>query len=143
MTMKSKIPQPTFLVPRAVGRSEADMIAGGHAEQLHLFRKTMTEPTKQLFIAMLALFDQKNIDQTQYARVADILRAMGYEPKVRNDGFRFIVCYLASASSSFSYAIAHCVKRIEPVLIRGEMSLIWQKVCVVSDNMATLATDFH
>ena len=84
--MKSKQAPGTFLVPRTIGRSEADMIARGHAVQLDLFRETLTHRAKLQIIAMMALSDPKHLDRTHYAKVADILRAMGYEPEIRKDG---------------------------------------------------------
>lgn len=84
--MKSKHPPASFLVPRAIGRSEGDMVALGHGEQLELFREALTRPAKVQIIAMMGLSDPKRLDRTQSAKVADILRAMGYEPDTRADG---------------------------------------------------------
>jgi hypothetical protein len=69
-------------VPRAIGRSEGDMIAHGHGEQLELFRETLTRPAKLQLIAMMGLSEPKRLDRSQYAKVADILRAMGYGPDI-------------------------------------------------------------
>lgn len=57
--MKSKHPPASFLVPRAIGRSEGDMIAQGHAEQLDLFRETLTRRAKLQVIAMMGLSDPR------------------------------------------------------------------------------------
>lgn len=84
--MKTKHAPASFLVPRAIGRSEGDMIAHGHGEQLELFRETLTRPAKLQLIAMMGLSEPKRLDRSQYSKVADILRAMGYEPDLRTDG---------------------------------------------------------
>lgn len=84
--MKSKQAAPSVLVPRFIGRSEGDMVSEGKWEQLDLFRETLTRPAKLQVIAMLALANPKHLDQSQEAKVADIARAMGYEPTVRADG---------------------------------------------------------
>jgi hypothetical protein len=85
--MKSKSAAPSVLVPRFIGRSESDMVAHGHGEQLDLFREVLTRPAKVQVVAMFALSDPKHLDRPQYARIADILRAMGYEQKdIRADG---------------------------------------------------------
>jgi hypothetical protein len=84
--MKSTRPPASFLVPRALGRSETDMVARGYGEQLELFREVLTRQAKVQIIAMMGLSDPKHLDRTQYAKVADILRAMGYEPVTRADG---------------------------------------------------------
>lgn len=87
--MKTKHAPASFLVPRAIGRSEGDMIAHGHGEQLELFRETLTRPAKLQIIAMMGLSDPNKLDRSQYAKVADILRAMGYEQDNRADGVAF------------------------------------------------------
>jgi len=84
--MKSKTAAPSVLVPRFIGRSEGDMVAHSHVEQLQLFRETLTRPAKVQVIAMMALSDPKRLDKPQYAKVADIARSMGYEPYQRADG---------------------------------------------------------
>lgn len=84
--MKSKQVQASFLVPRTIGRSESDMLAHGHAEQLDLFREALTRPAKLQIIAMMGLSNPKRMDRPQCARVADILRTMGYQPDIRTDG---------------------------------------------------------
>ena len=63
--MKSKHPPASFLVPRVIGRSEADMTARGYAEQLDLFRETLTRPAKVQILAMMALSDAKHLDNEQ------------------------------------------------------------------------------
>lgn len=84
--MKSKQPPASFLVPRAIGRSEGDMVAHGHAVQLDLFRETLTRRAKVQVIAMMGLSDPKHLDRSQHAKIADILRMMGYEQDIRADG---------------------------------------------------------
>ena len=84
--MKSKQAPESFLVPRALGRSEGDMHARGQVEQLELFRETLTRPAKIQIVAMMALSNPKRLDKTQYAKIADILRTMGYETTLRADG---------------------------------------------------------
>ena len=88
--MKTKHAPASFLVPQAIGRSEGDMIAHGHGEQLELFRETLTRPAKLQLIAMMGLSEPKHLDRSQYAKIADILRAMGYEPNIRQDGATFL-----------------------------------------------------
>lgn len=78
--MKSKTAQTTFPVPQAVGRTEADLIARGRTQQLKLFRETLTPRARLQVYAMMSLADPKKMDQVVYARIADIARAMGYEP---------------------------------------------------------------
>lgn len=85
--MKSKQPPGTFIVPQAIGRSEADMVKHGDAEQLELFREALTIPATLQIIAMMGLSDPKHLDRPQYARVADIARAIGYQPDIRADGY--------------------------------------------------------
>ena len=84
--MKSKQAAQSFLVPRFMGRSEADMTARGHAEQLELFRETLTRPGKIQVLAMLALSDPKRLDHPNDAKIADIAGAMGYERSLNTDG---------------------------------------------------------
>ena len=84
--MKSKQPPTSFLVPSSLGRSESDMVAYGHGEQLDLFRKDLPPRTRLQIYAMMGLSDQNNLDKTQSAKIADILRAMGYNPDNRADG---------------------------------------------------------
>jgi hypothetical protein len=84
--MKSRHPLTSFFVPRAIGRSEGDMIAHGHGEQLDLFREVLTRQAKVQIIAMMGLSDPKHLDRSQYAKIADILRTMGYETSLRADG---------------------------------------------------------
>jgi len=86
--MKARQPKPTFMVARAIGRSEADMTARGQREQLELFREVLTRPAKVQVLAMMALSEAKDLDRAQSARVADIAKAMGYEPLERADGKR-------------------------------------------------------
>jgi len=81
--MKSKEARSSFLVPRCVGRSEADMIARGMGRQLELFRETLTPAAKIQVLAMLALSDPKQLDHETYAKIADIARAMGYEQDIK------------------------------------------------------------
>ena len=84
--MKSKQIASSFLVTRFVGRSEGDMVAQGYVEQLDLYRETLTIRATLQVIAMMGLSDPKHLDETQYARVADIAEAMGYERDQRKDG---------------------------------------------------------
>jgi len=77
--MRSKEPKPSFLVPRWIGRSEADMVSQKYQVQLDLFREILTPQTKLQILAMLALSDPKHLDKPTAARVADIARTMGYE----------------------------------------------------------------
>lgn len=83
--MKSKTAPASFLVPRALGRAEGDMVAQDRGEQLDLFRETLTRRAKLQTIAMMGLSDPKRLDRSQYAKVADILRVMGYEADVRKE----------------------------------------------------------
>jgi len=78
--MKTKEARSSFLVPRAVGRSEADMVRRGLNEQLDLFREILTPPAQLQVLAMLALSDPKQLDKAASAKVADIARTMGHEP---------------------------------------------------------------
>jgi len=84
--MKSKHALSSFMAPRFTGRAEADMTAKGLSEQLELFREALSRPAKLQILAMLALSDPQHLDQSQSAKVADILRAMGYETSLRGDG---------------------------------------------------------
>lgn len=80
MDMKLKEARESFLVPRWVGRSEADMVARRMGEQLYLFKEVLTPPAKVQVLAMLALSDPKQMDRPASAKVADIARTMGHEP---------------------------------------------------------------
>ena len=86
--MKSKQAAHTFLVPRFVGRSEADMTARGkeQAEQLELFRETLTRQAKVQVLAMLALSNPKRLDSPNDAKIADIAEAMGYDRSPNQEG---------------------------------------------------------
>jgi len=84
--MKSKQAAPSTLVPRFIGRSEGDLVSEGRWKQLDLFRETLTRPAKVQVIAMMALSDPKRLESEQEAKIADIARAMGYEPDIRADG---------------------------------------------------------
>lgn len=77
--MKSKNAAPSFLVPRFIGRSEADMIAKGHSEQLDIFRENLTRRNLVQVLGMLSLTDQRHLDQPTAAKIADVAEAMGYE----------------------------------------------------------------
>lgn len=92
--MKLKQSPASFLVPRALGRSEGDMVAHGHAVQLELFRETLTRRAKVQIVAMMGLSDPKNLDKEQSAKIADILRAMGYDPDIRADGYSTFASWL-------------------------------------------------
>jgi len=70
----------SFLVPRFIGRSEADMVARGIGPQLDLFRETMTPQAQLQVLAMLALSDPRQLDRAASAKVAEIARTMGYQP---------------------------------------------------------------
>lgn len=80
--MKSKTARASFSVPLAVPRTEGDLVSRGdsHARQLKLFRETLTPRAKLQVYAMMSLADPMKMDQVIYARIADIARAMGYEP---------------------------------------------------------------
>lgn len=83
--MKSKIGQSRFVVPRTVGRSQADFVARvqrgeDYGEQLELFRETLTPRARLQVYAMMSLADPKQLDKRVEARIVDIARAMGYEP---------------------------------------------------------------
>jgi len=84
--MKGKEARSSFLVPRPLGRTEADLVARGYGKQLDLFRETLTPPAFVQVLAMLALSDPKQLDRGTIARVADIARTMGYEPDKRANG---------------------------------------------------------
>ena len=87
--MKSKQAPPSYLVPKALGRSDGDLLRHGSGQQLDLFRETLTNQAMLQIIAMMGLSDtkgKKRLDTSQSAKVADIARAMGYEPKKRADG---------------------------------------------------------
>lgn len=83
--MKSKTAQATFVVPRPIGRSQADFVAKvlrgeNYGKQLELFRETLTPRARLQVYAMMSLADPKQLDKRNYAKVIDIARAMGYEP---------------------------------------------------------------
>jgi hypothetical protein len=78
--MKAKEARPSFLAPRFIGRSEADMVRRGLEKQLDLFRETLTPPAKLQVLAMLALSDPKELDRETRAKIADIAKTMGHEP---------------------------------------------------------------
>ncbi len=78
--MKSKDAAPVIMVPRFLGRGESDMVARGMERQLDLFREIVTPQAKLQVMAMMALSNPKQLDQPQRARVADIAKAMGYQP---------------------------------------------------------------
>lgn len=83
--MKSKIGQNQFIVPRTVGRSQSDFVAGirkgeDYGEQLELFRDILKPQARLQVYAMMSLADPKRLDKRIEARIADIARAMGYQP---------------------------------------------------------------
>jgi hypothetical protein len=86
--MKAQQPKASFLIARAMGRTEADLTKRDQAEQLELFREVLTRPAKVQVLAMMALSDPRHLDRAQSAKVADIARAMGYAPLKRADGKR-------------------------------------------------------
>jgi len=51
-----------------------------------MFRSAMSRKAKLLLVALLGLSDQDHLDRPQYAKIADVLRAMGYTPDERPDG---------------------------------------------------------
>lgn len=91
--MKSRHAMMSFPVPRFLGRTEGDMTAHGHAEQLELFRETVTRRAKLQIMAMRALSDPKQLDKPQYSKIAPIAEAMGYE-RISRDGHQVFSAFV-------------------------------------------------
>lgn len=81
--MKSKKAAASFVIPRTLGRSEADMTAKDLTEQLDLFRQVLDRSAKLQVLAMMALSNQTALDGQQVAKIADIAKAMGYDQRIR------------------------------------------------------------
>ena len=82
--MKSRHAMLSFPVPQFLGRTEADMTAHGHGEQLELFREVLTRRARLQIYAMMGLTDPKQMDKLQRARAADIADAMGYDRAIKS-----------------------------------------------------------
>jgi len=62
------------------------LVAQENERDADFFRATLTPRIRLQIYVMMGLSDPKHLDRTQSAKVADILRAMGYEPSLRADG---------------------------------------------------------
>lgn len=78
--MKAKEPSPLFPVPLTTGRTESDLTEHGTQRELDGFRATLPPSARVQVYTMMALTDPKHMDRPQQARVADIARAMGFQP---------------------------------------------------------------
>ena len=81
--MKSKRLPSTWTTPPTLVRSDGYLTQHGTDRQLDLFREILTPQAMLQVIIMLGLSDPKHLDRPQYAKIADILRGMGYDPAER------------------------------------------------------------
>jgi len=84
--MKSKRLPSTWTTPPTLVRSDGYLTQHGTDRQLDLFREILTPQAMLQVLIMLGLSDPKHLDRPQYAKIADILRGLGYDQTERADG---------------------------------------------------------